>query len=426
MLFKPGPTIRKGHVMAHPHTTERTSRTPFRRLRKPTRRQALAAIGIIAIILLALTPLDPEDRGTYVPYSTFMDRVAEGAVEQAVISTDGVAFSLTGDEGLYRTDNPGSPDFRERLLIAGVAVETDAGAMAAFDALVDIVFYAMFLGALGFLAYKLASYSRNTFKVVRHTKTGFDDIAGMEQPKRELMRVVAALKDPKGFQAKGVRPIKGIVLEGPPGNGKTLFARALASEAKVDFIATKGADFQSAFMSLGSRKIRTLFRKARKHRPCIVFIDEFDSIGERRNYTGTGIDKENNRIITAMLNEMDGFSTSDGVLVVAATNSYRSLDPALVRPGRFDLKFTIGNPDAQTRAELVRLYTERAGRALSPGLTRERLAEAFEGLSCAEVEAVLNTAASDALATRNEALITAEDLRDAALRTGVRLKAGVL
>lgn len=412
--------------MAHLHTTERTSRALFGRLHKPTRRQALTAIGIIAIILVALTPLVPEDRGTYVSYGTFMDWVAEGAVEQAVISTDRVAFSLAGDEELYRTDNPGSPDFRERLLIAGVAVETDAGAMAAFDALVDIVFYAMFLGTLGFLAYKLASYSRNTFKVVRGTKTSFDDIAGMEQPKRELMRVVAALKNPKSFQAKGVRPIKGIVLEGPPGNGKTLFARALASEAKVNFIATKGADFQSAFMSLGSRKIRTLFRKARKHRPCIVFIDEFDSIGERRNYAGTGIDKENNRIITAMLNEMDGFSASDGVLVVAATNSYRSLDPALVRPGRFDLKFTIGNPDAQTRAELVRLYTERAGRTLSPDLAQERLTEAFEGLSCAEVEAVLNTAASDALAVRGEALITAEGVHDAALRTGVRLKAGVL
>lgn len=412
--------------MAHPHTTERTSRAPFGQLRKPTRRQALGAIGIIAIVLVALALLIPEDRGTYVPYGTFMDKVAEGAVEQAVVSADEVAFSLVGDEGLYRTDNPGSPDFRERLLIAGVAVETDAGAMAAFDALIDIVFYAMFLGTLGFLVYKLASYSRNTFKVVRHTKTSFDDIAGMEQPKRELMRVVAALKDPKGFQAKGVRPIKGIVLEGPPGNGKTLFARALASEAKVDFIATKGADFQSAFMSLGSRKIRTLFRKARKHRPCIVFIDEFDSIGERRNYAGTGIDKENNRIITAMLNEMDGFSASDGVLVVAATNSYRSLDPALVRPGRFDLKFTIGNPDAQTRAELVRLYTERAGRTLSPDLVQERLVEAFEGLSCAEVEAVLNTAASDALAAQGEALISAGGVRSAALRTGVRLKTGVL
>ena len=408
--------------MAH-QTQRRTPRMPAR----PTRRQLLLVAACVALVLAAVALLLPEERGTYVPYAAFMDDVAAGRVERAVVSPDGVAFSLAGDGGRYYTDDPGSPDFRERLLLAGVAVESNAGAAAAFDLFVDVLFYAVFLGGAAFLVYKLASYSRNTFKVVRRTGVSFGDIAGMERPKRELMRVVAALKDPKGYAAKGVRPAKGVVLEGPPGNGKTLFARALATEAGVDFIATKGADFQSALMSLGSRKVRTLFRKAARHRPCIVFIDEFDAIGERRNYAGTGVDKENNRIITALLNEMDGFAGGDGILVVAATNSYRSLDPALVRPGRFDLKFTIDNPDAQTRAELVDLYVGRAGRLLGADLTKEQLVEAFEGLSCAAVEAVLNGAASDALAAgETTATITAARVRDAAEKADVRLREGAL
>ena len=274
----------------------------------------------------------------------------------------------------------------------------------------------------------LVRYSRNTFKVVRRTGVTFADVAGMEGPKRELRRLVEVLKDPAGYAKRGVRPVKGVILEGPPGNGKTLFARALAQEAGVNFIATKGADFQSAFMSLGARKIRMLFAKAARHKPCIVFIDEFDSIGERRNYAGTGIDKENNRIITAMLNEMDGFAANDGILVVAATNSYRSLDPALVRPGRFDVKLTVGNPDAATRRELVALYTQGRGRALDPSLSPEELAAAFEGLSCAAIETCLNGAAAAAMeavgtgGSGTRGAITMELVRAAAEKADVRLK----
>ena len=170
-------------------------------------------------------------------------------------------------------------------------------------------------------------------------------------------------------------------------------------------------------------------RKAARHKPCIVFIDEFDSIGERRNYAGTGIDKENNRIITAMLNEMDGFAANDGILVVAATNSYRSLDPALVRPGRFDVKLTVGNPDAATRRELVELYTQGRDRALDPSLSPEELVAAFDGLSCAAIETCLNGAAAAAMeadgtsgAGAPSGAITMELVRTAAEKADVRLK----
>ena len=424
----------------HAHARTRTS--------KPTRRQLIAAACLVAAAVLLAVALfgdllfagDAATDGGYVPYAEFARQLEAGQVATAVIGDSSVTFTLTGEgadgtaaDVAYATDNPASPDFRERLLLAGVAVSSATSAATVVDVLLDVLIFAMVLVPLGLGVGKLVNLNRSTFKVVRKTGVTFDDIAGMDEVKRELGGVVDVLRRPEAYVGRGIRPVRGVILEGPPGNGKTLFARALASEARVGFIATKGADFQSALMSLGAAKIRTLFRKAARHRPCIVFIDEFDSIGERRNYAGTGVDKENNRIITAMLNEMDGFEGKGGVLVVAATNSYRSLDPALVRPGRFDLKFTVGNPDAATRAELVRLYTERAGRTLAPDAAPDVLVRLFEGLSCAAIETCLNGAATEVAlrtgagaksGTRAEtsSIIALADIRRAASRAGVTLK----
>lgn len=393
-----------------------------------TRRILAAALAVMAVALLAWA-LFGGPAGTYMSYPDFMDELEAGNVATATIGDGSVSFTLAGDDAAYYTDNPERDGFKERLLLAGVEVGSAAGADDVFNLVLDVLFYAFFFGTVGAVAVSLVRYSRNTFKVVRRTGVTFADVAGMEGPKRELRRLVEVLKDPAGYAKRGVRPVKGVILEGPPGNGKTLFARALAQEAGVNFIATKGADFQSAFMSLGARKIRMLFAKAARHKPCIVFIDEFDSIGERRNYAGTGIDKENNRIITAMLNEMDGFAANDGILVVAATNSYRSLDPALVRPGRFDVKLTVGNPDAATRRELVELYTQGRGRALDPSLSPEELVAAFEGLSCAAIKTCLNGAAAAAMeadgtsgAGAPSGAITMELVRTAAEKADVRLK----
>lgn len=274
------------------------------------RKILLIVILIIAIGGFSLYVFNGKDDFEYMQYKEFFEKLENGYINTALIEDNIVTFTIKEDDKTYYTDNPQYEEFKEKLLLSGVTVDEDS-AEESMTLAFDILFYGIFFGTIAFVIIKLIGTNRETFKVIRHTKVKFDDIAGMEDLKKEMMKMVEILKNPKEYKEKGIRQTKGIILEGNPGNGKTLFAKALAQEANVNFIATKGADFQSAMMSVGSRKIKTLFKKARKHKPCIIFIDEFDSIGERRNYAGTGVDKENNRIVTAMLNEMDGFDSEE-------------------------------------------------------------------------------------------------------------------
>ena len=383
------------------------------------KKKILLILAAVALIGCAVWVFGEFHQGTYATYQGFVADLEAGHIASVDIYKDRLEYKTTGSDTSYRTDNPDRDGFKEQLLLKETIKVTDhTKEDDSLNYYLDMIFNLFFIGLLVFGVYKLVSLYMNTFRVVHHTGIKFDQIAGMNNVKRDMALVVNFLKDPKTAAEKGIRPIKGVILEGPPGNGKTLFARALAEECNVNFIATKGADFQSALMSMGAMKIKLLFSKARKNRPCIVFIDEFDSIGERRNYAGTGIDKENNRIITTMLNEMDGFNPSSGILVIGATNSYQSLDPALVRAGRFDLKYHIGNPDAETRKELIRLYTN--GKKLSAELGEGRLSDMFKDLSCAEIETILNEAASISLA-RNAQEITISDIMAASEKIDVKI-----
>ncbi len=349
-----------------------------------------------------------------VPYTTFIEERESGNIDEVRLKSDRIIYKTKDDGKRCVTDNPSTPTIKEELLLEGITVrdEREDNLDALINTLLDIIFFVLIVFGL----YKLLSYSTKTFRVVKHTGVSFSDIAGMEKEKREILAAVNALKN--GGSNRGV---KGIILEGPPGNGKTMFARALADECSVNFIAARGADFQGALMGLGALKVKMLFSKAGRRKPCIIFIDEFDSIGEKRNYAGSGIDKENNRILTTLLNEMDGFSPSSKILVIAATNSFDSLDPALIRPGRFDLKFNIPNPDEKTRAELVKLYL--GGTPLLDGLSEETLVHIFNGLSAAAVETILNTART-ITERRKEEGITKAVLMEAAGMTGIRLRSG--
>lgn len=358
---------------------------------------------MILILLFFIVLLFIPDKKEYKTYSEFNKLVEEDKIASTIIEDSELFFTIKDDNINYYTDNPESEGLKEKLLLKGIEVKSESSTET-ISFVFDALFYLIFFGMAGFGAYKLMSFSNGTFKVVKKTNVSFDDIAGMDELKKEMKKAVEILKNQKEYHEKGIRPIKGIILEGQPGNGKTLFAKALATETDVKFIATKGADFQSAMMSMGARKIKMLFKKAKRNRPCIIFIDEFDGIGERRNYTGTGVDKENNRIITAMLNEMDGFTPLSGILVIAATNSYSSLDPALIRPGRFDLKYNIPNPDYNTRLKLIDLYTKN--KKLSDELNKSNLADAFENLSCSAIESILNEASMIAnIQNRNDIIV---------------------
>ncbi|MGN1164505.1 MAG: ATP-binding protein [Candidatus Ornithospirochaeta sp.] len=346
------------------------------RLRK-TAVIAVAAIIVLAFALFSFGPFGGEKAS----YQEFLLLLEDNKVDGITIT--GTTMKVKADGKTLSVPNPDYPTFQREMMERGIEVRKDDTTLDdALNTLFDIIFFAIVI----FLLYKALSWYSTTFRTVRHTGVHFSDIAGMEEVKNDMARVIGELK------GNGKRNVKGIVLEGPPGNGKTLFARALAEESGVDFIATKGADFQGAVMGLGAMKVKMLFSKARKKKPCIIFIDEFDSIGEKRNYAGSGIDKENNRILTTLLNEMDGFTTQSGILVVAATNSFQSLDPALVRPGRFDLKYTITNPNQKTRMELVEM--EGRNMKFSPDLTPQVLSTIFDGLSSAAIVSILSEARS--------------------------------
>lgn len=370
---------------------------------------AIVLLGIITIVLV----IGNGNGGTYVPYKQFYQEVENQKVEKAQLEEEKVNFYFKNDTNPYYTDNPQYDKFKEFLLLNEVQIEESMG-MNEVYAIFDIMLYVVFIGIACFGIYKFVSFSHQNFPIIRNTQTTFADIAGMEELKKDMMQLVEVVKDPKQFQEKGIRPPKGIILEGPPGNGKTLFARAFASEANMNFIATKGADFQSAMMSIGPRKIKMLFRKARRNKPCIIFIDEFDGIGERRNYAGTGIDKENNRLIITMLNEMDGFRNEDGVLVMAATNSYASLDAALIRPGRFDRKYKIDNPDKEMILQLIDLYTK--GKKLDEKVNVQELSKCFGNLSAAAIETILNEATLLAEAKGKET-ISIQEIAEAGKKT---------
>ena len=368
------------------------------------------AVIIVAAGLLLICCFDLFDTSESAPYSEFMSALENGAVSEAEFTGGKIKYRV-GDT-VYSVTDPESPALKEKLLLSGAEVRTSDGDI---NAVGDAIFNIFFIFLIGFGVYKLISWYTNTFKVVRHTGVHFSDVAGLDDIKKEISFRVKLMKEGKGT----VRESRGIILEGPPGNGKTLFARALAEECGVSFIATKGADFQGALMGLGAFKVKMLFSKARRRKPCIVFIDEFDSIGEKRSYAGSGIDKENNRLITTLLNEMDGFEASTGVLVIAATNSYQSLDAALVRPGRFDLKYTVSNPDAAARSELIAIYTKNM--KLDPSLTPEMLVKAFDGLSAAAIESILSGAAAIALQNSLQT-IDARVINTAALRAREKLR----
>ncbi len=324
---------------------------------------------------------------TAVPYAKFYELAGAGQIESAIIKEGAIDFTSQGKA--FTTQNPDSPTLHEYLLQNGVKVTVEKDGAELFNLIFDLIFYVFFFGIIIVVFRKFVS--PNTFKVVHNTGVKFENVVGMENLKRDMTQVMKIMQNPAAYAAKGIRMPKGILLEGEPGNGKTLFAKALAGEARVNFIPAKATDFESMFMAIGPMKVKLLFRKARRRAPCIVFIDEFDGIGTVRNYSGSALETENTRIVTALLNELDGFEATKGVLVLAATNSIQALDPALIRPGRFDARFCVPYPDYNARVQLAAMYSK--GKNPAAECTPETIAKMTDGYSCAKIESVLNRAA---------------------------------
>lgn len=345
-----------------------------------------------------------------VSYADFWKAVEYNDVSTVEFDGDKIHFRTNATGMPFITDNPHSPVLQEELMKRGIEVTVVKDGTEILSLIFDVIFYVFFFGVI-IIAFR-KFISPNTFKVVHKTGVKFDDVVGMDKLKRDMVQVMEIMKNPAAYAKKGIRMPKGILLEGEPGNGKTLFAKALAGEAKINFIPAKATDFESMFMAIGPMKVKLLFRKARRRAPCIVFIDEFDGIGTIRNYSGSALETENTRIVTALLNELDGFEASNGVLVIAATNSIKALDPALIRPGRFDSKLTVPYPDEAARAKLIEMYSR--GKKLAENCKTEELVRLFNGYSCAKIESILNGAALRAGQNNREA-INIEDIKEAAL-----------
>lgn len=342
------------------------------------------------------------------PYSVFYEDVERGTVESVTVTDRNLIYSKKGTDEKFCTENPDSPLLKEFLLKNNVKVNVEKSGSEVLSLIFDIFFYIIFFGAVIFVFKKFIS--PNTFKCVRSTGKNFSDVVGMDSLKHDMLQVMDIMRNPKKWQKAGVRMPKGILLEGTPGNGKTLFAKALAGESKVSFIPAKATDFESMFMAIGPMKVKMLFKKARRMAPCIIFIDEFDGIGTRRNYSGSAIETENTRIVTALLNELDGFTSNDGILVLAATNSISALDEALIRSGRFDARVKVPFPDFDARVQLVEMYTRNKG--TDESCSAQVLAREFDGFSCAKIESVINRASLLAL-QQGRAKFTLADVKHA-------------
>lgn len=265
---------------------------------------------------------------------------------------------------------------------------------------------------------KMMNFGKSQAKMINDLakKVKFTDVAGLQEEKEELVEVVDFLKNPKKYTELGARIPKGIILTGPPGTGKTLLAKAVAGEAGVPFFSISGSDFVEMFVGVGASRVRDLFEDAKKNAPCIVFIDEIDAVARRRGTGMGGGHDEREQTLNQMLVEMDGFGINEGIIVIAATNRVDILDPAILRPGRFDRKVVVGKPDVQGRLEILQVHSNT--KPLGDNVNLQTLARTTAGFTGADLENLLNEAAISA-AKKNRKYIVNEDIEYAFVKVGI-------
>lgn len=354
-------------------------------------------------------------------YSDFIANVDAGTVKDVRIDGSTITGHTRSGE-VFRTYAPNDPTLIQRLQDAGVKVEVappDSGSPSLLNILINWFPMLLLIAVWIFLfrqmqggGGKAMGFGKSKAKLLteKQGRVTFDDVAGIDEAKLELEEVVEFLKDPQKFQRLGGKIPKGVLLVGPPGTGKTLTARAVAGEANVPFFTISGSDFVEMFVGVGASRVRDMFEQGKKNAPCIIFIDEIDAVGRHRGAGLGGGNDEREQTLNQLLVEMDGFEANEGVILIAATNRPDVLDPALLRPGRFDRQVVVPNPDILGREKILKVHMRKV--PLAPDVEAKVIARGTPGFSGADLANLVNEAALLA-ARRNRRVVSMQELEDA-------------
>jgi len=360
-------------------------------------------IIIIATVLLMYTFLNqkaPEDKK--IIFTEFIAAVESGNVDEVMIQGQNIKGVYKSDKKKFVTYAPNDPELVANLKAKGVRISAEPAVdtpgwgtifVSWFPVLLIIGFWLFFMRQMQSGGGKAMSFGKSRAKLLnesQQTKT-FKDVAGIEEAKEEVSEIIDFLKDPKKFTRLGGKIPKGVLLMGSPGTGKTLLAKAIAGEAGVPFFSISGSDFVEMFVGVGASRVRDLFVQGKKNAPCIIFIDEIDAVGRHRGAGLGGGHDEREQTLNQLLVEMDGFESSEGVIIVAATNRPDVLDPALLRPGRFDRTVIVPIPDVKGRLEILKVHTAKS--PLDANVSLERVARGTPGFSGADLANLVNEAA---------------------------------
>ena len=388
------------------------------------------AIAILVVLLIntLLVPMVSQARVKYVDYGTFIQMTEEDKISEVQVQDNQIVFITKEDEAnknavYYRTGKMDDPELTSRLSEHGVRFDKEiveeTSPLLSF--LLSFVFPIVLFIALGQLLTRQLmkrmgggkdamsfGMGNSNAKVYVKDSAGsikFDDVAGEDEAKENLSEIVNYLHDPSKYRDIGASMPKGILLVGPPGTGKTMLAKAVAGEANVPFFSISGSEFVEMFVGMGASKVRDLFKQAKEKAPCIVFIDEIDAIGKKRQGNVMGND-EREQTLNQLLTEMDGFEGSNGVIILAATNRPESLDPALTRPGRFDRRVPVELPDLQGREAILRVHAKKI--KTEPNINYAQIARMASGASGAELANIVNEAALRAVRNHRTAASQAD------------------
>jgi cell division protease FtsH len=386
----------------------------------------LAIWVVIALLLVALFNLfqNPnQSRGRNpLGYSEFLTAVENRSIQDMTIQGSRIDGVFRDSGNTFRTFAPNDPGLVDRLRASGIKfnvrpTEDEVPSLLSvlvnwFPMLLLIAVWVFFMRQMQAGSGRAMGFGKSKAKLLteRHGRVTFEDVAGIEEAKEDLQEIVEFLRDPQKFQRLGGRIPRGCLLVGPPGTGKTLVARAVAGEANVPFFTISGSDFVEMFVGVGASRVRDMFDQAKKNAPCIIFIDEIDAVGRHRGAGLGGGNDEREQTLNQLLVEMDGFEANEGIIILAATNRPDVLDPALLRPGRFDRQIMVPNPDVGGREKILRVHMRKV--PLAPDVDPKVIARGTPGFSGADLANLVNEAALLA-ARRNKRLVTQSEFEDA-------------